>query len=167
MLLNGMGIDRRDGNFKETSSRVTKMWTEWMKPHKIKIKVFETESDSAVTLLQHKTVSMCPHHMLPYDLIVSLGYIPKDYAVGLSKLARLIDMTCSSFILQENIGVFLTHIMEALLLPLGVACRVEGAHGCMRLRGVRTPGTVVTTTLRGVFFDDVRAREEFLREVTR
>lgn len=160
-MLTGLGIDRTEENFKETPERVTKMWTTWLQPQSLKLAVFESIGGSMVTLVDHRTVSMCPHHMLPVELLVNMAYIPQNYVVGISKLARLADFASSSFMLQEHISEFVAELLEALLQPKGAAVAVAGTHGCMRMRGIRSPGWVVTTALRGVYLTDEKARAEF------
>lgn len=166
-MLRNFGIDTREENFHETPKRVTKMWEEWLAPKTVDLKVFSTQAKGAVTLLSHKSVSVCPHHLLPFSMDVDLAYIPQTYAVGLSKLARFIDLACSSFALQEDIPEFIVEILDVLLVPKGVICRTRAEHGCMRMRGVRTGGCVVTTSLRGVYLTDEKARMEFLQEANR
>ena len=165
MLLSNFGVDTKGENFKETPKRVTKMWQEWLSPKTVELKVFSTQSKGAVTLTGHNTVCVCPHHLLPFEMVVDLAYLPQGYAVGLSKLARFIDLACASFALQEDVPEFVVKIIDALLLPRGVICRTRARHGCMRLRGVRTTGEVTTMSLSGAYLTDEKARYEFLREV--
>lgn len=164
-LLKGFGVNTQDENFKGTPERVTKLWAEWMKSHDLKMSAFSTVSEGAVTLVGHSSISVCPHHLLPYTMVVDVGYIPQGWAVGLSKLPRLVDLACGAFILQEHIGEFVVQVLNALLLPRGVMCRVRGTHGCMRLRGVKTTGFVATSAMRGVYLTDEKARAEFMKEV--
>ena len=163
-LLRGFGINTQDGNFKDTPRRVTKMWSEWMRPQELKLAVFNTSSRGAVTLCGHEAISVCPHHLLPFTMSVDLAYIPQHHVVGLSKLARLVDLTCASFVLQEHIPQFIVEVLSTLLLPKGVICRVKAQHGCMRMRGVKTTGVVSTVALDGVYLTDEKARAEFMEE---
>jgi len=159
-MLNGLGLDRTDENLVETPRRVTKLWQDWLQPRRLEMKAF-SGGGPMVTLVHHRSLSMCPHHMLPVEIIGSLAYIPQDWKVGLSKLARLIDFCGASLMLQENATEAIADLMDALLTPTGVMCQLIGRHGCMRLRGVKTNGPVVTTSLRGVFYTDSKARQEF------
>ena len=163
-LLRNFGVDMRDPNFAETAKRVTKMWNKWLEPQEVNLAVFESDAKGAVCLYGHKAVSVCPHHLLPFEMIVDLAYVPQGYVVGLSKLSRLIDLACASFALQEHIPDFVVKVMTAILIPRGAICRVRARHGCMRLRGVRTSGEVITTALDGVYLTDEKARHEFLAE---
>lgn len=165
-LLKNFGVDSRDVNFRETPRRVSKLWAEWLKPRTLELKTFPSPAEDMVTLVGHRALSVCPHHLLPFDLVCDIAYIPTNHVVGLSKLARLVDFTCGSFLLQENITQLMAEVLNSLLLPRGVAVRVKGTHGCMKHRGVRTEGHVVTSAMRGVFMTDEKARQEFY-EVTR
>lgn len=160
-MLLAMGLDLRDGNFNDTPARVARMWGEWLQPRSFKLPVFPTPSEGMVTLVGHKTTTVCPHHLLPVELTVDLAYIPQGTTVGISKLARLVDFVCTSFTLQENIGEFATSLLQALLLPKGAYCRVRGKHGCMRLRGIRSTGEIVTTSEKGIFLSDEKSRVDF------
>jgi GTP cyclohydrolase I len=164
-LLRAFGIDHtEDENFKGTPDRFTKMWGEWLSPKNLKMAVFASDTNGAVIISGHKTVSVCPHHLLPFHMEVDVAYVPNQYVVGLSKLPRLVDIVASSFALQEHIPDVVVKILSALLTPRGVICRTRAKHGCMRLRGVRTPATCTTTAVQGVFLTDEKARHEFLGE---
>lgn len=164
-LLKGFGVDINDSNFTGTPARVEKMWAKWLEPKEMKIAAFESKSDGAVTLIGHECISVCPHHLLPFTISIDIAYIPQGYVVGLSKLPRLADVACSAFILQEHIAEFICKVLQSLLLPRGVICRVRGTHGCMRLRGVKSPGFISTSSMKGVYLTDEKARNEFLNEV--
>lgn len=166
LLLRGFGVDTRDENFKGTPERVTKLWKAWLAPTSLKMSVFTSQGHGMVTLTGHKTVSVCPHHLLPFHLRVDIAYIPQDYVLGLSKLPRLADLVSSAFVLQEHIPEVICRVLETLLAPKGVMCRTRGTHGCMRMRGVKTTGEVTCTAVRGVFLTDEKARTEFLTEVS-
>lgn len=163
-LLMAFGVNRSDENFKGTPARVVKMWKSWLEPKEVKFAVFQSDAEGAVTCTGHKAVSCCPHHLLPFELDVDVGYIPNGYVVGLSKLPRLVDVVASSFALQEHIPEAIVRILSVLLTPRGAICRVRSRHGCMRLRGVRTPSEVTVTAVAGVFHTDEKARNEFLSE---
>lgn len=148
-FINFLGLDENDQNLKDTPMRAAKMWTEWAQGGSVKLTAFDSPVSTPVLLRGHETVSVCPHHLLPFKLTVQLGYEPAGKVVGLSKLPRLVDLVSKSFILQEHLPEVLCEILDRLLKPKGLYCRVEGEHGCMRLRGVRTPGTVISEAERG------------------
>ncbi len=165
-LLRNFGVDLRDPNFIETPRRVSKLYSEWLKPKTLEIKSFPSPSDDMVCLVNHRCISVCPHHLLPFDLVVDIAYIPTGHVVGLSKLARLANFASGSFLLQENITQLNAEVLNSLLLPKGVAVRVTGVHGCMRYRGVFTEGHVTTSAMRGTFMTDEKARSEFYHVTT-
>jgi GTP cyclohydrolase I len=108
--------------------------------------------------------SHCEHHLTPFFGIVHIGYVPRDckYIVGLSKLARCVDIYARRLQVQERLT---TQIAEAMLTldPIGVGVVVEARHLCLETRGVRQPGTITTTSaLRGAIKDVPEARREFL-----
>lgn len=160
-MLSCLGMDTRDPNLKDTPRRVAHMWAEWLTPKTLDLTCFESESSSLVTLNNHKSVSVCPHHMLPFELMFNIAYIPQDYVLGLSKLSRLANFVSGSFMLQEHISELVCELLNVLVQPKGVAVSVRGVHGCMRLRGVMSEGSTNTVTLKGVFLTDEKARAEF------
>lgn len=160
-LIGALGLDTRDENLQETPRRILKLWTEFLKPQVLELKTFAGPG-AMVMLKRHRFVAVCPHHLLPFEMVGNVAYIPQDHRVGLSKLCRILEFAGNGFMLQENITEFTAELLSNLLLPRGVAVSVSGEHGCMRLRGVRTTGSVTTTAVRGVFLTDEKARNEFL-----
>jgi GTP cyclohydrolase I len=107
--------------------------------------------------------SLCEHHLLPFVGKAHVAYLPKDRILGLSKLARVVEHFSRSLQVQERMTQQIAGWLEARLAPRGVGVVLEAEHMCMRLRGVRIPGTMtVTSTLRGTIRDDARTRGEFL-----
>ena len=109
--------------------------------------------------------SMCEHHLLPFSGTASVAYIPgpSGKIVGLSKLARLVDAYARRLQVQERLTVQIVDALERHLEPLGAACIIRAHHSCMSLRGVgKDTGGMVTSEMRGVFFDDPRARAEIV-----
>jgi GTP cyclohydrolase I len=160
-FIRALGLDLKSQHFSESPARLTKLWMEWMRDREITVKAFQSSADDMVTMVAHRVVTLCPHHFLPVEMICDLSYIPSGWVVGLSKLPRILDLVGGSFVLQEEFTHTVVKIVEALLMPRGIACRVRARHGCMRLRGVRTPGWVVTSSLKGVMLTDEKARVEF------
>lgn len=159
-LLRGMGFDLRSQHFSGTPRRLTKLWMTYLADREITVKAFESTSDVMVTIKDHRVVSMCPHHMLPIVMVCDFAYVPAGWVVGLSKIPRIMDVMGGSFVLQEDFTDGVAKVIDTLLQPRGIAFRVRARHGCMRLRGVRTPGSVTTTALRGVMLTDEKARAE-------
>lgn len=108
-------------------------------------------------------VSLCEHHLLPFTGTAAVAYLPDGNAVvGLSKLARVVDVYAKRLQLQERLGAQIADAIFAVY-PLGCAVVIRAQHSCMACRGVSKPGaTMVTSTLRGVFRSDAAARAEVL-----
>ena len=108
--------------------------------------------------------STCEHHLQPFSGRGHIAYIPVDRIVGISKLARLLDMHSKRMQSQERITKGVADDIEKHLNPLGSAVILEAQHGCMRCRGVKKQNAVMTTSaMRGVFFDKPEARTELLQ----
>jgi GTP cyclohydrolase I len=107
--------------------------------------------------------SHCEHHMVPFVGKAHVGYIPKGRVVGLSKLARVVDLFARRLQVQEKLTVQIAEAIEASLAPQGVAVVLQCQHFCMCYRGVKKAGSWTTTSrLRGIFLNDSAARLELL-----
>src|SRR5579875_3531469 len=122
--------------------------------------------DELVLLKDIRFVSFCEHHMLPVIGKAHVAYLPTDRVVGISKLARVVNGYARRLQIQEKMTAEIALAIEEVLKPKGVGVVVEATHACMTLRGVNSPGAVLTTShLIGVVRDDPRTRQEFLRLV--
>lgn len=168
-LLEAIGEDPDREGLKDTPDRVLRSWKEiyagyHQDPAEILSTTFEeVEGYQEFVLLKDIPFdSTCEHHMLPFDGVAHIAYLPSDRVVGLSKLARLVDCFARRLQIQERMT---QHIAQALMTHLGArgaAVLVEGVHGCMTCRGVRKEGsTMVTTAFEGEFGRPER-RSEFL-----
>ena len=110
--------------------------------------------------------SFCEHHMMPFTGKAHVAYMPVDKVVGLSKLARLVDVYARRLQTQEHMNSQIATAIEDILKPRGVAVMIEAEHTCMSLRGVEKPGALtVTTQFRGVFRDDPNEQLRFISMV--
>ena len=123
---------------------------------------FEEAHEEMVVLCDIPFYSMCEHHLLPFHGVASIGYIPKGRVVGISKLARVVDILARRPQLQERLTSQIADTLMEGLGPRGVAVVIEAEHLCMTMRGIKKPGsTVVTSANRGIFRQKAATRAEF------
>jgi GTP cyclohydrolase I len=126
--------------------------------------LFEEEHENMVMVRDIELYSMCEHHMLPFFGKAHVAYIPNKRIVGLSKLPRIVDMFARRLQVQERLTEQVAKAIEEVLEPRGVGVVVEAFHMCMMMRGVEKQNSrTITSALRGVFRDDGKTRDEFLR----
>jgi len=171
-LLHGLNVDLSDPNFYDTPARVSRMWHEICSScfidldaeiRKVLSVTFPSENDQMVIVRDIELYSVCPHHLLPVRLNVSIGYIPDKKVLGLSKLARLAKLILSQPILQEDATNQIAEELQKCLNPLGVGVLLKGYHLCMASRGVKQmEHETITSAVKGVFKDELATRAEFL-----
>ena len=126
--------------------------------------VFEENHHNMVIVKDIEMYSMCEHHMLPFFGKVHIAYIPNGRIVGLSKLPRVVEVFARRLQVQERMTEQIAGALMDVLRPEGVGVVVEAAHLCMMMRGVEKQNSkTITSAMKGVFLDDIRTREEFLR----
>ena len=106
--------------------------------------------------------SLCEHHLFPFFGTVDIAYLPQDGIVGLSKLARAVDVFSKRFQTQERMTAEIASTIEENLNPQGVAVIVRGVHTCQKCRGIKKNGEMITSVMRGVFRENESARSELL-----
>jgi GTP cyclohydrolase IA len=125
--------------------------------------IFEDCCQEMVIVKDIEFYSMCEHHMLPFFGRATVGYIPNGKVIGLSKVARLVDMFARRLQVQERLTNQVADVMMDVLQPLGVGVVMEASHFCMMMRGVeKQSSSTVTSAVRGSFQHDPRVRSEFL-----
>lgn len=128
--------------------------------------LFEETHHNMVMVRDIEFYSLCEHHMLPFFGKAHVAYIPDGRIVGLSKMARVVDVFARRLQVQERMTDQIASALESALRPRGVGVVLEAAHFCMQMRGVQKQNSkTITSALRGAFLDDPRTREEFLRLV--
>lgn len=156
-LLQYIGENPQREGLLETPARVIKAYDEMFSGYKTDpksiIKVFEEDSCDEMVLLRNiEFYSVCEHHMLPFFGTAHVAYIPNGKIVGLSKLARLVDIFSRRLQVQERLTTQITETLDELLQPAGSACVMEAQHFCMLCRGVRKQNSsMVTSSLTGAF----------------
>jgi GTP cyclohydrolase I len=159
----------------ETPSRVVKAYEQFFAgyrkdPEEILAKTFEeTEGyDEMVTVRDIRLESHCEHHMVPFLGVAHVAYLPNRRVVGLSKIARLVEVYSKRLQIQEKLTVQIADAIDRVLQPRGVAIVIEAEHFCMTTRGVRKPGSLTATSrMTGAFRQDPATRQEFLRMIGR
>lgn len=167
-LLKAIGEDPDRAGLIGTPHRVAKMYGEISGgTHEEAVSVLGTQFDEdhqeMVIIRDVPFYSMCEHHLLPFFGTAHVGYLPKGKVVGISKLARAVDILARQPQVQERLTSQVADAIMVALGPEGVAVVIRAEHLCMAMRGVRKPGaSVVTSATRGDFRDSVATRSEFL-----
>jgi GTP cyclohydrolase I len=126
--------------------------------------IFDEDHHNMVLVKDIEMYSMCEHHMLPFFGKVHIAYIPDGRIVGLSKLPRVVEVFARRLQVQERLTEQIAGALMEVLHPQGVGVVIEAAHLCMMMRGVEKQNSkTITSAMKGVFLEDIRTREEFLR----
>ena len=125
--------------------------------------LFDVSYDQMVIVKDIEMFSLCEHHMLPFVGKVHIAYLPKGKVIGLSKMARLVDVFARRLQVQERLTTQIAETIQEAIHPLGVGVVVEARHLCMMMRGVeKQHSSAITSAMLGAFRDEQETREEFL-----
>lgn len=164
-----LGYDLEDPHLKDSPERIANYLAEWhtMGEDPPKVTVFPRENyDEMIVQEAVPFYSMCAHHGLPFQGHVTVGYIPGDAIVGLSKFSRVIDHFSNRFTVQERMTAEIADFFTEKLKPKGIGVVARAEHLCMACRGVKKQNVFTSThVLRGLFRDDAAVRSEFLSRV--
>ena len=164
-LLAALGQDVDDAELLETPRRVADAFEELLTPSPFELTTFANDEgyDELIVVRDIPVRSLCAHHLLPFTGVAHVAYLPDERLLGLSKLARAVEMFSRGLQVQERltsqVGTWLTQQLQ----PKGVGVVIEAEHLCMSIRGVQARGSrTVTSSLHGLVRDDARTRSEFL-----
>jgi len=172
-ILRAVGEDPERSGIVETPRRVAKMYAEMFSglrsdPAKHLQVTFPECYDEMVLVRDINFNSMCEHHLLPFNGVAHVAYLPKGRVTGLSKIARVVDEVARRPQLQERLTHQIATLIEEELDTAGVAVVAEAEHSCMSIRGIRKAGSkTVTSALRGVFRTNLASRQEVLALINR
>lgn len=167
-LIRAAGEDPDREGLRDTPRRIANMYEELfggllLDPVEVLSVGFEEGHDEMVILREIPFYSMCEHHFLPFHGQAHVGYLPDGRIVGLSKIARAVEIFARRPQVQERLTSQIAECVDQVLGARGVGVVIEAEHLCMTARGVRKPGSkMVTSAMRGLFRDDDSTRHEFL-----
>lgn len=163
-LLAALGQDVHGEHLADTPRRVTAAFAEMLTPRAFNPTTFPNDEgyDELVLARSIPFHSLCQHHLLPFKGVAHVGYLPGDRILGLSKLARVVELFARDLQVQERLTKQVADWLEEHLRPKGVGVVLEAEHLCMSLRGVQASGSVtLTSALKGILRSDHRSRTEF------
>lgn len=165
LLLQAIGEDPHREGLKDTPKRFAKWWKEFMEFDEGDVeRVFDIgQTDEIVAVSGIKVWSLCEHHLLPFHATIAIAYIPKDKVLGLSKFGRIAHAVAHKPQVQERVTQEIADRIEEVTGTGDVAVIADGEHLCMSMRGIKTPATMSTSVMRGVFRDSAEARAEVMR----
>ena len=170
-ILLAVGEDPNREGLRDTPERVARMYSELFAgmrqdPRDLLAKTFTQKYDEMVIVRDIGFESICEHHLLPFTGKAHVAYLPNGKIVGLSKLARVVEVLARRPQVQERMTEELADLLMAELDARGVGVILEASHTCMTIRGIRKPGSLcVTSAMRGVFRDNQSTRAELMSHV--
>ncbi|MDT4994781.1 MAG: cyclohydrolase [Actinoplanes sp.] len=164
-FLTALGLDVTSDAMTDTPGRMARAYAELLTPRDFALTTFDNDEryDELVLARSIPIRSVCEHHLLPFVGVAHVGCLPGDRILGLSKLARVVELFARRAQVQERLTKQVADYLHLHLCPRGVGVVIEAEHMCMTLRGVQAGGSrTVTSTLLGALREDARSRAEFL-----
>lgn len=167
-ILAAVGEDPDREGLQDTPARVARMYAELFaglhEDPRVHLQKFFTEKYDEVVLVRDISFnSMCEHHMLPFMGLAHIGYMPSGRVIGLSKLARVVEVVARRPQVQERMTETIANLLLEELEAKGVAVVIEATHTCMTIRGIRKPGSLcVTSAMKGIFRSNLSSRSEMM-----
>jgi GTP cyclohydrolase I len=173
-IIEGVGEDVTREGLLATPGRAARAMADMTRGYKQNLEtvinnaIFETQNDEMVIVTDIEFYSLCEHHLLPFFGRCHVGYLPSRKIIGLSKIARIVDVFARRLQVQENLTQQIAEALMQHLEPKGVGVVMEGRHLCMMMRGVQKQNSSMTTSaMLGDFRDDQSTRAEFLSLINR
>ncbi|MEU4366507.1 GTP cyclohydrolase I FolE [Micromonospora chersina] len=163
-FLTALGVDLSADGLADTPGRMARAYAELLTPREFQLTTFANDEgyDELVLARAIPIRSVCEHHLLPFVGVAHVGYLPGERILGLSKLARVVELFAHGPQVQERLTRQIADWLTGQLRPRGVGVVIEAEHLCMTLRGVQAVGSsTITSTLLGTLRDDHRSRAEF------
>jgi GTP cyclohydrolase I len=164
-LMRALGLDLDNPTLGNTPGRVARAYAELLTPRTFGLTTFPNDEgyDELVVARDIPFTSLCEHHLLPFSGTATVGYLPGNRILGLSKLARVVELFARRVQVQERMTTQVAGWLDDHLRPRGVGAVLRAEHTCMTIRGVQARGAnTVTSALLGVLREDPRSRSEFL-----
>ena len=169
-MLKQIGEDPSREGLKKTPQRFAEAMKELTAGYDVDLKklingaLFKAETDGMVIVKNIECYSLCEHHILPFVGKVHVAYVPDKHILGLSKIARVVDMFARRLQTQERLTQQICDTLDKVIKPKGIAVVIEAEHFCMMMRGVEKQHSVaVTSAVKGLIKKDPKTREEFLK----
>jgi GTP cyclohydrolase IA len=164
-FLEALGLELDTESLRQTPKRMAQAYAELLTPREFDLTTFPNDEgyDELVLVRAIPVKSVCEHHLLPFTGVAHVGYLPGARILGLSKIARVVELFAHRPQVQERLTKQIADWLQEQLQPRGVGVVIEAEHLCMTLRGVQATGArTLTSTLLGTLRDDPRSRAEFL-----
>ena len=168
-FLRALGLSLDSESLRATPGRMARAYAEMFAPRPFELTTFPNDEgyDELVLARSIPVQSVCEHHLLPFVGVAHVGYLPGERILGLSKLARVVEMFARRPQVQERLTKQVADWLQTNLAPRGVGVVMEAEHLCMTMRGVRTAGaSTITSAVHGLLRDDARSRAEFFALTT-